>query len=88
MYRITLLPVTHVLVDTWMLTVKPVYKLLNVSDDLKWTSNTDVTPVSLIFKASLTISKVLEDLFLLLHLIYTRTYLFLPIQMTDGRVSI
>ena len=29
------MPVTHVLVDTWMLTVKPVYKLLNVSDDLK-----------------------------------------------------
>ena len=25
---------------TWMLTVKPVYKLLNVSDDLKWTTNT------------------------------------------------
>ena len=23
-----------------MLTVKPVYKLLNVSDDLKWTTNT------------------------------------------------
>ena len=37
--RIKLLPVTHVLVDTWMLTVKPVYKLLNVSDDLKWTTN-------------------------------------------------
>ena len=34
--RIKLLPVTHVLVDTWMLTVRPVYKLLNVSDDLKW----------------------------------------------------
>ena len=33
--RLKLLPVTHVLVDTWMLTVKPVYKLLNVSDDLK-----------------------------------------------------
>ena len=31
--RIKLLPVTHVFVDTWMLTVKPVYKLLNVSDD-------------------------------------------------------
>ena len=31
--RIRLLPVTHVLGDTWMLTVKPVYKLLNVSDD-------------------------------------------------------
>ena len=30
--RITLLPVTRVLVGTWMLTVKPVYKLLNVSD--------------------------------------------------------
>ena len=33
--RIKLLPVAYVLVDTWMLTVKPVYKLLNVSDDLK-----------------------------------------------------
>ena len=31
---------THVLVDTWMLTVKSVYKLLNVSDDLKCTTNT------------------------------------------------
>ena len=49
--RIKLLPVTHVLVDTWMLTVKPVYKLLNVSDDLKSTKNTHVTPFSLTFKA-------------------------------------
>ena len=49
--RIKLLPVTHVLVDTWLLTVKPVYKLLNVSDDLKWTTNTHVTPFSLTFKA-------------------------------------
>ena len=49
--RIKLLPVTHVLVDTWMLTVKPVYKLLNVSDDLKWNTNTHVTPFSLTFKA-------------------------------------
>ena len=31
-------------------TVKPVYKLLNVSDDLKWTTNTHVTPFSLTFK--------------------------------------
>ena len=46
-----LLPVTHVLVDTWMLTVQPVYKLLNVSDDLKWTTNTHVTPFSLTFTA-------------------------------------
>ena len=49
--RIKLLPVTHVLVDTWMLTVTPVYKLLNVSDDLKWTTNTHVTPFSLTLKA-------------------------------------
>ena len=49
--RIKLLPVTHVLVDTWMFTVKPVYKLLNVSDDLKWTTNTHVTPFSFTFKA-------------------------------------
>ena len=48
--RIKLLPVTHVLVDTWMLTVMPGYKLLNVSDDLKWTTNTHVTPFSLTFK--------------------------------------
>ena len=33
-----------ILVDTWILIVKPVYKLLNVSDDLKWTTNTHVTP--------------------------------------------
>ena len=62
---IKLLPVTHVLVDTWMLTVKPVYKLLNAFDDLKWTTNTHVTTcdsISLIFKAQLTISMVLEDL--------------------------
>ena len=38
-----LLPVTHVLVDTLMLTVKPVYKVYNVSDDLKWTINTHDT---------------------------------------------
>ena len=44
--------VTHVLVDTWMLTVKPVYKLLNVSEDLKWTTKiTHVTPFSLTFKS-------------------------------------
>ena len=49
--NIKLLPVTHVLVDTWMLTVKPVYKLLNVSDDVKWTTNTHVTPFSLTYKA-------------------------------------
>ena len=35
----------------WTWTVKPGYKLLNVSDDLKWTTNTHVTPFSLTFKA-------------------------------------
>ena len=49
--RITLLPVTHVLVDTWMLTVKAVYELSNVYDDLKWTTNTRVTPFTLTFYA-------------------------------------
>ena len=48
---IKLLPVAHVLVNTWMLTVKPVYKLLNESDYLKWTTNTQVTQFSLTFKA-------------------------------------
>ena len=35
----------------WMLTVKPVYKLQNVSDDLKWTTNTHETPFTLTSKA-------------------------------------
>ena len=39
------------LVDTWMLTVKPVDKIKNVSDDLKWTKNTHVTPFTLTSKA-------------------------------------
>ena len=30
---------------------KPVYKLSNVFDDLKWTTITHVTPFTLIFKA-------------------------------------
>ena len=33
--RIKFSPVTHVLVDTWMVAVKPVYKLSDVPDDLK-----------------------------------------------------
>ena len=45
--RIQLLPVTHVLV----LTVKLVYKLSSVPDDLKWATNTHVTPFTLTFKA-------------------------------------
>ena len=41
--RKKLLPVTHVLADTWMLTVKLVYKLSNVPDDPKWATNTHMT---------------------------------------------
>ena len=48
--RIKLLPVTHVLVDTWMLTVKLVSQLSNVSDDLKRATNTHMTPFTLTFK--------------------------------------
>ena len=46
-----------------MLTVKPVYKLSDVSDDLKWATNIHVTPFTLTFKAKLTISIFLEDCF-------------------------
>ena len=43
--RIKLLPVTHILVDRWMLTVKLVYKLSNMPDDLKCATNTSyMTP--------------------------------------------
>ena len=49
--RSKLLPVTHILVDTCILTVKPVYKLVNVPDDLKWTTNTHVTPFTRTYKA-------------------------------------
>ena len=43
-----------------MLTVKPVYKLKNVSDDLKWTTDTHVTPFTLTSKS---IPIVLEHVF-------------------------
>ena len=46
--RIKLLPVTRF---GGHMDVKQVYKLLNVSDDLKWTTNRHVTPFSLAFKA-------------------------------------
>ena len=75
--RTKLLPVTHVLVDTWTLTIKPVYTLKNVSDDLKWTTNTHVAPFTLTSKASLITSTVLEHLFvLLLHFFTVHPYLY------------
>ena len=74
--RTKLFPLTHVLVDSWMLTVKLVYKLSNVPDDLKWTTNTHVTPFTLTFKAQLTISMLLEDPFLLLHFLPVHPYFY------------
>ena len=38
----------------WMLTVKLVYKLSNVPDNLKWAKNTHVTPFTLTFKEGIT----------------------------------
>ena len=61
--------------DTWILIVKPVYKLLNVSDDQKWTTNTHVTPFTLTFK-------VLEDLFLAPSVFYPSTHMFT--RLNDG----
>ena len=45
-----LLPMTHGLVDTWMLTVKLVYQISDVPDDLKWATNTHMTPFTLTLK--------------------------------------
>ena len=39
-----------------MLTVKLVYKSSNVPDDLKWATNTHMTPFTLTFKTLLTIT--------------------------------
>ena len=75
-----------------MLTVKPVYKLLNVSDDLKWTTNTRDT----IFTHFQGITNNIYGFgrpFFAHSFVYpsthisTRPYSFLPVQMTGGRVS-
>ena len=90
------MPVTHVLVDTWMLTVKPVYKLLNVSDDLKWTTNTrDIifTHLQGITNNIYGVGKTFfAPSFFYLYTTPPPIFLpvhirFLPIQMTGGRVS-
>ena len=64
---------------------------LNVSGDMKWTTNTHVTPFTFTFEAQLTISMVLED-FLLLNFCNLPVFLpvqngVLPIQMTGGQIS-
>ena len=80
-----------VLVDTWMFTVKPVYKLLTVSDDLKWTTNTCDT----IFTHFQGITNNVYGFgrsylllhFLPVHHISTCSYSLLSVQMTGGRIS-
>ena len=59
-----------------MLTVKLVYKLLNVSDDLKWATKTHMIPFTL----------APSFLFPSTH-IFTRPYSFVTVQMMGGRVS-
>ena len=89
--RITLLPVTHVLVNTWMLTVKPVYKLLNVFYDLKWATNTHMTPFTftLTFKAYITISLVLEDFFFFSFMFYpSNTFLHVHIHFYPSKLRV
>ena len=49
-----------------MLTVKLVYKLSSVPDDLKWAKNTHMTPFTLTFKEGITndiYAMVFEDFF-------------------------
>ena len=80
--KIQLLPVTHVLVNTWIWTSKPVYKLSNVVDDLKWTTNTcdtiythfqGITNNIWFWKTCF--------LFLLLQFFTTRPPIFLPVHI-------
>ena len=92
--RINLLPVTHVLVDTWMLTVKLVYNLSNVPDDLKWTTNTHDTIYTHFQGITNNIygfGRLLLLHFLPIHHpsthITARPHSFLPVLMTGERVS-
>ena len=79
---IKLLPVARTrLVGIWMLTVKPVYKLLNVSDDLKWkkfkhTRDTIFTH----FQGITNNIYGLGRFFLLLHF-FTRPPIILPVNI-------
>ena len=78
--RIKLLPVTHVLVDTWMLTVQPVYKLLKgvwwPEMDYKHTCDTIFTH----FQGITNNIYGFGRLFLLLHF-FTRPPTFLPVHI-------
>ena len=88
--RIKVLPVRHVLVDTWMLTVNLVYKLLDVPDDMKWATNTHDT----IYTHFQGITNSIYGFgrffcsfifYLSIH-VSARPYSFLPILITGGWV--
>ena len=83
--RIKLLPVTHVLVNTWMLAVQPVYKLSNTPDDLKWATNTHFQGIT---NNIYDFARLLLVFFLPVHHPSTHSsthpYSLLPIQMTGG----
>ena len=89
---IATMPVTHVLVDTWMLTVKLVYKLSNVSDYLKWTTSTRDTIYTHFQGMTNNIyafgRSFFAPSFFTRPPMSTRPYSFLPVQMMGGRVSI
>jgi len=78
-----------------MLTVKLVYKLSNVPDELKWAKNTHMTPFTLTFKEGITNDIYrFGRLFCFFYSVHnlsthisTRPYSFLPEQMKGGRVS-
>ena len=63
-----------------MLTVKLVYKLSNVPDDLKWAKNTHMTPFTLTFKEGIT-----NDIYGFRRLFYSvhhpSTHIFLPVHL-------
>ena len=77
----------------WMLTVKPVYKVLNVSDNLKWTTNTRDN----IFTHFQGITNNIYGfgrpflfwslIFLPVHSYFYPSIFVLPVQMMGGRVS-
>ena len=76
----------YVLVDTWMLTVKLVYKLSNVPDDLNWATNTRDTIYTHFQGITNNIygfGRLCSFILYPSTHIYTRPYSFLP----GGRVS-
>ena len=74
-----------------MLTIKPVYKLSNVSDDLKWATNSHVTPFTITNNIYGFGRPFLRLHFLPVHHpsthIFARPYSFFPVHVMGGQVS-